>query len=125
MICFSNFVLANMKTRVRVKVAALHWPSGLATLHSPCTSFAPRRESATRCSWPSESNTIKNTRSMAKIIYEVYQNQNEHNAAYGKWYGHHDHKLHGLRTHHILKTQKIPPQHRSAGGFLCDNQSDA
>ena len=24
---------------------------------------------------------------MAKIIYEVYQNQNEHNAAYGKWYG--------------------------------------
>ena len=23
---------------------------------------------------------------MAKIIYEVYQNQNEHNAAYGKWY---------------------------------------
>ena len=24
---------------------------------------------------------------MAKIIYEVYQNQNEHNAAFGKWYG--------------------------------------
>jgi len=24
---------------------------------------------------------------MAKIIYEVYQNQNVHNAAYGKWYG--------------------------------------
>ena len=24
---------------------------------------------------------------MAKIIYEVYQNKNEHNAAYGKWYG--------------------------------------
>ena len=24
---------------------------------------------------------------MAKIIYEVYQNQNEHNSAYGKWYG--------------------------------------
>ena len=24
---------------------------------------------------------------MAKIIYEVYQNQNERNAAYGKWYG--------------------------------------
>jgi len=24
---------------------------------------------------------------MAKIIYEVYQNQNEHNTAYGKWYG--------------------------------------
>ena len=24
---------------------------------------------------------------MAKIIYEVYQNQNEHNAAYGKWSG--------------------------------------
>ena len=24
---------------------------------------------------------------MAKIIYEVYQNQNEHNAAYSKWYG--------------------------------------
>ena len=24
---------------------------------------------------------------MAQIIYEVYQNQNEHNAAYGKWYG--------------------------------------
>ena len=23
---------------------------------------------------------------MAKIIYEVYQNQNEHNAAFGKWY---------------------------------------
>jgi predicted histone-like DNA-binding protein len=23
---------------------------------------------------------------MAKILYEVYQNQNEHNAAYGKWY---------------------------------------
>ena len=34
-----------------------------------------------------ESNTIKNTfKSMAKIIYEVYQNQNEHNAAFGKWY---------------------------------------
>ena len=30
---------------------------------------------------------MKNTRSMAKIIYEVYQNKNEHNAAYGKWYG--------------------------------------
>ena len=24
---------------------------------------------------------------MAKIIYEVYQNQNEHSSAYGKWYG--------------------------------------
>ena len=24
---------------------------------------------------------------MAKIIYEVYQNQNEHSTAYGKWYG--------------------------------------
>ncbi len=24
---------------------------------------------------------------MAKIIYEVYQNKNEHNAAYAKWYG--------------------------------------
>ena len=24
---------------------------------------------------------------MAKIIYEVYQNQNEHNVAFGKWYG--------------------------------------
>ena len=24
---------------------------------------------------------------MAKIIYEVYQNQNEHNSAFGKWYG--------------------------------------
>ena len=24
---------------------------------------------------------------MAKIIYEAYQNQNEHNAAFGKWYG--------------------------------------
>ena len=24
---------------------------------------------------------------MAKIIYEVYQNKNVHNAAYGKWYG--------------------------------------
>ena len=23
---------------------------------------------------------------MAKIIYEVYQNQNEHNVAYGKYY---------------------------------------
>ena len=23
---------------------------------------------------------------MAKIIYEVYQNQNEHNTAFGKWY---------------------------------------
>jgi predicted histone-like DNA-binding protein len=30
---------------------------------------------------------MKNIFSMAKIIYEVYQNQNEHNAAYGKWYG--------------------------------------
>ena len=24
---------------------------------------------------------------MAKIIYEVYQNQNEHSSAFGKWYG--------------------------------------
>jgi predicted histone-like DNA-binding protein len=24
---------------------------------------------------------------MAKIIYEVYQNKNEHSSAYGKWYG--------------------------------------
>jgi hypothetical protein len=24
---------------------------------------------------------------MAKIIYEVYQNQNERNAAYSKWHG--------------------------------------
>ena len=24
---------------------------------------------------------------MAKMVYEVYQNQNEHNAAFGKWYG--------------------------------------
>jgi len=23
---------------------------------------------------------------MAKILYEVKQNQNEHNAAFGKWY---------------------------------------
>ena len=45
------------------------------------------RESATRCSWSSKSDTMKNIFSMAKIIYEVYQNQNEHNAAYGKWYG--------------------------------------
>jgi len=30
---------------------------------------------------------MKNIKSMAKIIYEVYQNQNEHNAAFGKWYG--------------------------------------
>jgi predicted histone-like DNA-binding protein len=29
----------------------------------------------------------KTRKSMAKIIYEVYQNQNEHNAAFGKWYG--------------------------------------
>ena len=26
-------------------------------------------------------------KSMAKIIYEVYQNQNEHSSAFGKWYG--------------------------------------
>ena len=46
-----------------------------------------KRESATRCSWPSESNTMKKHKIMAKIIYEVYQNQNEHSSAYGKWYG--------------------------------------
>ena len=34
-----------------------------------------------------DGETIKNRKSMAKIIYEVYQNQNEHNAAFGKWYG--------------------------------------
>ena len=41
----------------------------------------------TRCRSSHKSDTMKNTRSMAKIIYEVYQNKNEHNAAYGKWYG--------------------------------------
>ena len=45
-----------------------------------------KREAVTRCSSSHKSDTIKNTRSMAKIIYEVYQNQNEHNAAYGKFY---------------------------------------
>jgi len=54
---------------------------------------------------------------MAKIIYEVYQNQNEHNAAYGKWYGHHDHELHGLRTHHILKRRKSPRSIALQGDF--------
>ena len=37
-----NFVLALKKMRVRVKAAAQHWPSELATLHSPCTSLAVR-----------------------------------------------------------------------------------
>ena len=45
-----------------------------------------KREAVTRCSSSHKSDAIKNTRSMAKIIYEVYQNQNEHNAAYGKYY---------------------------------------
>ena len=35
-----KFALALKKLRVRVKAAAQHWPSELATLHSPCTSLA-------------------------------------------------------------------------------------
>ena len=30
---------------------------------------------------------MKNIKSMAKIIYEVYQNQNSYSQAFGKWYG--------------------------------------
>ena len=56
----------------------------------PLTShFHKSGMSATRCSWSQrESNTMQKTHlnTMAKILYEVYQNQNEHNAAYGKWY---------------------------------------
>ena len=35
---------------------------------------------------------------MAKIIYEVYQNQNEHSSAYGKWYG---------RVEMLLNSKKV------------------
>ena len=40
---------------------------------------------------------------MAKIIYEVYQNQNEHNAAYGVRHSDYDHELYGLRA--LLKVK--------------------
>ena len=39
-----KFALALKKLRVRVKAAAQHWPSELATLHSPCTSLAVHLE---------------------------------------------------------------------------------
>ena len=47
---------------------------------------------------------------MAKIIYEVYQNQNEHNAAFGKWYA----QIKNLET---LNTRKLA-QHISEHGSI-------
>ena len=44
------------------------------------------REAVTRCSSSHKSNTMKKHKIMAKIIYEVYQNKNEHSAANGKYY---------------------------------------
>ena len=47
---------------------------------------------------------------MAKILYEVKQNQNEHNAAFGKWYA----KIKSLET---LTTRKLA-QHISEHGSI-------
>ena len=47
---------------------------------------------------------------MAKILYEVKQNQNEHNAAFGKWYA----KIKSLET---LNTRKLA-QHISEHGSI-------
>ena len=47
---------------------------------------------------------------MAKILYEVKQNQNEHNAAFGKWYA----KIKSLET---LNTRKMA-QHISEHGSI-------
>ena len=47
---------------------------------------------------------------MAKIIYEVYQNQNEHSAAFGKWYG----QIKSLET---LNTRKLA-QHIAEHGSI-------
>jgi len=46
---------------------------------------------------------------MAKIIYEVYQNQNEHNAAYGKWYG----RVKYLESLNTRKLSNHIPEHGS------------
>ena len=47
---------------------------------------------------------------MAKILYEVKQNQNEHNAAFGKWYA----KIKSLET---LNTRKLA-QHIAEHGSI-------
>ena len=47
---------------------------------------------------------------MAKILYEVKQNQNEHNAAFGKWYA----QIKSLET---LNTRKLA-QHISEHGSI-------
>ena len=87
-----TFAIAN-KLQWRPSAAAQQRPSELASafaLHDGCTVIHERhtkRDSTTRCSWPSRIILIPKTQeSMAKIIYEVYQNKNVSSRAYGKHY---------------------------------------
>ena len=55
---------------------------------------------------------------MAKILYEVKQNQNEHSAAYGKWYA----QVKNLET---LNTRKLTIPKRwglTRGQGLCNSR---
>ena len=68
-----------------------------------------RRDSATRCSWPT-STIIEKHKSMAKIFYELKQNNNEDSKVFGTWFAY-------GKTVETLNTRKLA-QHIAEHGSI-------